>query len=161
MFDIGNMLVNKNKSLAWQRGIDMMQYILSPCGTGLLTNEADKDDRSLVFKHANKKRKNYIPEKDRAKLERRISKVSALLQDADNPKTMKMSAELNGIIQIYSGRIATNNDFHLLLSTDTWLGEETAKLVANWLRTHNLTVVIHRQTDLQTSEISSFQNLNC
>ncbi len=134
-----------------------MRYILSPCGTSLLTNGADKDERSLVFKYANKKRKDDIPDNDREKLEGRIRQVFALLQDADTQKATKMSAELNGIIQIYSGRIATNNDFHLLLSTDTWLGEETAKLVANWLQSHNLTVVIHRQTDLQTSEISSFQ----
>ncbi len=135
----------------------MMQYILSPCGTSLLTNEADKDERSLVFKYANKKHKEDIPDEDRAKLESLISKVSAPLQNAGNRKAMKMSAELNGIIQIYSGRIETSNDFHLLLSTDTWLGEETAKLVKSWLQRHNLTAVIHRQTDLQTSEISSFQ----
>ena len=135
----------------------MMKYILSPCGTSLLTNKAEQSERSLVFKYANKKCKDDIPEADRAILQSLITKVSELLKDADNQKAMRMSAELNGIIQIHNGRIAKNNDLHLLLSTDTWLGEETAKLVKSWLERHNLIVMIHRQTDLQTSEISSFQ----
>ncbi len=143
----------------------IMKYILSPCGTSLLTNKANTDERSLVFKYANEKRKEDIPKKDRIKLEKLINNVSNSLQKANNQEARRMSAELNGIIQIYNGKIKnkvknetkTNHDFHLLLSTDTWLGEETAKLVKSWLEHHNLTVVIHRQIDLQTSEISSFQ----
>ena len=41
------------------------KYILSPCGTSLLTNQADRAEREIVFKYANKKDKNEIPENDR------------------------------------------------------------------------------------------------
>jgi putative CRISPR-associated protein (TIGR02619 family) len=44
-----------------------------------------------------------------------------------------------------------------LLSTDTWLGEEAAKLVAKWLDNHNLRVEVRRQADLQTSDLAAFQ----
>ena len=87
-----------------------------------------------------------------------IDKVSTSLNTADNESAMKMSAELNGIIKIYNGKITNNGDFHFLLSADAWVGEETAKIVKNWLEHHNgLIVTIHRQTDLQTADISAFQ----
>jgi len=134
------------------------KYILSPCGTSLLTNQADKDERGLIFKYANKKNRDEIVENDRNKLENLIVKVSDSLKTTDNENAMKMSAELNGIIKIYNGKITNGGDFHFLLSTDTWLGEETAKLVKSWLEHHNgLIVIIHRQTDLQTADISAFQ----
>ncbi len=134
-----------------------MKFILSPCGTSLLTNKASGDERCLVFKYANNKNREDIPEPDRTKLENLINNVSKFLKQANVQEASKMSAELNGIIQIYNGKITSNNDFHLLLSTDTWLGEETAKLVKSWLEQYNLTVVVHRQKDLQTSEILPFQ----
>jgi putative CRISPR-associated protein (TIGR02619 family) len=141
----------------------MKKYILSPCGTSLLTNQADQNERGLVFKYANKKKKEEIAKNDRNKLEKLIKKVSDSLKTANNEKASKMSAELNGIIKIYNGEITNNNDSHLLLSTDTWLGEETAKLVKNWLesksesKSKRMDVSIHRQSDLQTADISAFQ----
>jgi putative CRISPR-associated protein (TIGR02619 family) len=135
-----------------------MKYILSPCGTSLLTNQADPNERKLVFQYANKKTSDLITDDDRKKLIALISKVSELLKKADCEQAAKMSAELNGIIKIYDNQINNSGaDFHFLLSTDTWLGEETANLVKSWLDNHHLTVVIHRQTDLQTAELDTFQ----
>ena len=134
------------------------RYILSPCGTSLLTNRADRDERVVVFKHANKKNKEEIEKEDREKLESLIKKVSNSLANADNTEAKRMSAELNGIIEIYDGEISGHGgDFHRLLSTDTWLGEETAKLVEAWLTRKGLTADYRRQRDLQTADISAFQ----
>lgn len=136
------------------------KYILSPCGTSLLTNQVkDNEERKLVFNYANEKSKDNIPHNDKDKLEKLIQSISTMIDNADYQQAAKMSAELNGIIKIYGGSIPENNDFHLLLSTDTWLGEETAKLVEKWLKSKNkkMTVSIHRQTDLQTKDMSAFQ----
>ena len=137
------------------------RYILSPCGTSLLTNHAKNDQRKLVFTHANAKSKDEVPRDDKVKLETLINNVSSAIDNAGYEEIKKMSAELNGIIKIYGGFIpSSNQDYHYLLSTDTWLGEETAKLVEKWLKSQNknTTVVINRQKDLQTKDLSSFQS---
>ncbi len=135
----------------------MKKYILSPCGTSLLTNSAPVEHKSLIFKNANKKSKAEVDEKTRNILENLISEVSEKLRKADNQTAARMSAELNSIIKIYEGRVEGKEDFHLLLSTDTWLGEETARLVRLWLEARGMTVDVHRQVDLQTEELTSFQ----
>ena len=138
----------------------MKQYILSPCGTSLLTNYAkDNNERALIRFYANEKNKNNVPSNDRDQLERLIDSISAKLEQADYQVAIKMSAELNGIVNLYKGTIPSSGDFHLLLSTDTWLGEETAKLVKMWLLTksQHLIVDVYRHTDLQTEEICAFQ----
>jgi putative CRISPR-associated protein (TIGR02619 family) len=137
------------------------QYILSPCGTSLLTNQAqDNEERKLVFKCANEESKNNLSDDDRIRLEKLIARVSAKIDEANYQEASKMSAEINGIIKIYHGSLPKNGDIHFLLSTDTWLGEETAKLVEKWLlsKNRNFITIVHRHLDLQTKEISAFQS---
>lgn len=71
-----------------------------------------------------------------------------------------MSAELNALIKFYDGQypLSVVRDYHLLLCTDTWLGEAAAHLVATWLRQHGCNnVEVRRQKDLQTAQINAFQ----
>ena len=136
----------------------MKRFILSPCGTSLLTNQVDKSEKKLVFKYANEKCKKDIPAQDRARLEALMTKAqTALLQVSNYEMAARMSAELNGIIQVYGGKIDSKGDFHLLLSTDTWLGEQAARMVCKWLKQHGLCADIHRQGGLQTRDIEAFQ----
>ena len=138
----------------------MKRFVLSPCGTSLLTNQAGREYKDIVSKNANKKGKDEVPENDRRKLEELISKVAESLRIASLEEAAAMSAELNGITKIYQGDARkSNGDFHFLLSTDTWLGEETAKMVKDWLEnwSKGLAVEIYRQKDLQTEDISAFQ----
>lgn len=135
-------------------------FILSSCGTSILTNQAiNKQERDVVFQYANKKSEDEIPLPERSTLKQLISTTMEKLETANDQTAAAMSAELNGIIQIYQGSIPENSDFHFLLSTDTWLGEETAKLVQKWLKSKNSKFIIqvHRHTDLQTADISAFQ----
>ncbi len=76
-----------------------MNYILSPCGTSLITNQANKDEHRLIFKHANKKYRKEISEDDRKKLQLLLNNVESSLKNAKNEDAVKMSAELNGIIK--------------------------------------------------------------
>lgn len=135
-----------------------LSYILSPCGTSLLTNAAGKN-RKLIFKYANFKNENDIPDNDKAQLRKVIELVKKQLFAANNQEAEKMSAEVNGILKIYSAGLTQRRDYHFLLCTDTFLGETTGKLVSEWLtsKNKNLQVEVHRHTDLQTNDIDSFQ----
>ncbi len=132
-------------------------FVLSPCGTSLLTNQADETERKLVGKYANTKQPEQILQEDRAKLELLATRARAKLMSADLDLASKISAELNGIIKLYSGQLGNSQDYHLLLCTDTWLGEITATSIGEWLRDKGFIVEIKRQVDLQTEDITSFQ----
>lgn len=135
----------------------MRKFVLSPCGTSLLTNASNSDERRLVTKYANAK--NIEDAIDKDALEKRINTVKNNLLNASIDDAKKMSAELNGIISLYSGHIlpSSSQDYHVLLCTDTWLGEQTANLVESWLKKYHLTTEIRRQVDLQTNNLESFQ----
>ena len=132
-------------------------FVLSPCGTSLLTNQADNTERMLVSKYANFKDAKDVPTEDRTILEDLIKRVEEKVISADLELASRMSAELNGIIKLYQGKFNSNHDEHNLLCTDTWLGETTAKLVEYWLKSRVNIVNINRQKHLQTKDIESFQ----
>ncbi|WP_435182705.1 putative CRISPR-associated protein [Cylindrospermopsis raciborskii G7] len=133
-------------------------FVFSPCGTSLLTNQADQEERALVTKYANTKHIEEIPPEDSLKLQSLAKKVEEKLASADLELAGKMSAELNGIIKLYNGKLEKKEDIHYLLCTDTWLGEQTATLVKQWLEEKGLKNVWKiRQKDLQTKDIESFQ----
>jgi putative CRISPR-associated protein (TIGR02619 family) len=133
-------------------------FILSPCGTSLLTNQANSEQRKLMGKYANYLNLGDIPEADGNSLNSLIEEVNTKIEKADMNEAAKMSAELNGIVKLYGGQKKPSQDYHLLLCTDTWLGETTANLVAEWLKNKNVIVEVKRQKDLQTKDIIAFQS---
>ncbi|HKJ32728.1 MAG TPA: putative CRISPR-associated protein [Balneolales bacterium] len=132
-------------------------FMLSPCGTSLLTNGADRDLQFLIRKYANSIKEDKIPANDLAILKKRIKDIANKLTDADTNLVKKMSAELNGILMFYDNYPSNKQDQHYLLSTDTWLGEQTAKLVKKWLTKNGCQTEVRRQKDLNTSDILTFQ----
>ncbi|PSB58760.1 putative CRISPR-associated protein [Chamaesiphon polymorphus] len=132
-------------------------FVLSPCGTSLLTNQVSDIERKLVSKYANAKQKQEIPTEDLQQLEDLIVRVAERVKSADFQLATRMSAELNAIIKLYNGQIARNSDLHKLICTDTWLGETTANFVASWLGDRGLNAEVIRQVDLQTRDINAFQ----
>ncbi len=134
-------------------------FILSPCGTSLLTNTAGHEDKKLIFAHSNASVIDEIPPAEQKKLETIIAKAEKGLNTADLDRASTLSAEINGIMAIYNRRIppAPSMDFHLLLCTDTWLGRETGRLVEQWLKRYKFTVDVRSQKDLQTRDITAFQ----
>ena len=54
---------------------------------------------------------------------------------------------------------ADPRDHHVLLCTDTWLGEQTGAIVEGWLRANGFQLVeVRRQADLQTKNLQLFQS---
>ena len=70
-------------------------FMLSPCGTSVLTNLANDQERKLVFKYANAKEQHEIPSENQAVLVGLIEKAKSKIHQADLIEAMKMSAELN------------------------------------------------------------------
>lgn len=135
----------------------MKKLILSPCGTSLLTNKSSEEERLLINKHANTKEIENI--KEQSLLQKRIQTVKERLLECSLEEAKKLSAELNGIINIYDSIIPKDEsqDYHILLCTDTWLGEQTANLVKLWLDKYNIVTEIRKQQDLQTNNLESFK----
>lgn len=136
----------------------MPSLILSPCGTSLLTNQAG-EDRRLVTRYSNAKAAEDIPAEDRARLEQVIGRARETLLASDAQAVIRLSAELNAITRFYDGQPRQGaQDQHILVCTDTWLGETTAQLVGAWLEAQGInSVQVHRQADLRTLAIDEFQ----
>jgi CRISPR/Cas system-associated protein Csm6 len=136
----------------------MPLFVLSPCGTSLLTNKSTDEERKLVGKYANCTNREEVSAEHMSVLAALIDRVTETVSTADIEQAARISAELNAITKIYNGQITNNGDYHCLICTDTWLGETTASLVAKWLRDRGLTVEVKRQVDLQTRDIDAFQS---
>lgn len=136
-----------------------MRYVLSPCGTSLLTNQAEGKQKKLCSDYANVKDTSRIPAEDRAELESIIARAEGALEEAGVEEAARLSAEINGISGIYGKRFDTaKGDVHVLLCTDTWLGGVTGRLVAQWLKGQGVAYAETKVVpDLRTDKLKTFQ----
>lgn len=134
--------------------------IISPCGASLFFNYARVSRNSalssILRKNANMNEPE-IPPDDIERLKTAESEIRRTLQESNIQKVSDLSSELNGIIRFYNGQISRNQDHHLLISTDTWLGRTSCRMVKDWLREKKLSAEILKQKDLQTGDMESFQ----
>jgi putative CRISPR-associated protein (TIGR02619 family) len=131
--------------------------MLSPCGTSLFTNLAGNDERTLLRKYANAP-KSVIEKRELNQLEHIIDHARNQLLDSNFQDVCKHSAELNAISRYYDmGQTINQQDIHILLASDTWLGKQTAHLVKEWLSQHVNDVRIKEQKDLITNNLMQFQ----
>lgn len=132
-------------------------YILSLCGISLITNTVQSLGSKLrVFDYANEKRRPAGEVGD--EFDRILEDAKKRLLAAPPHDAATLSAELNALVKFYKGNLKRPQDYHLLLCTDTWLGEQAAQLIGEWLKTQGfVNVEVRRQTDLQTQEVNSFQ----
>ncbi len=133
--------------------------IVSTCGTSLFTNQVQDELRKLLTKYANAVSAEQIPTEVRELIEPHIQKRREELVDRREPAIlMALSAELNGLLRWYHGRFpARAPDHHVLLCTDTWLGENGARIIADILQQAGLGAEVYRVKDLQTEELPGFQ----
>src|SRR5690606_36620821 len=121
--------------------------LVSTCGTSLLTNGANTEDRAWLTKSAND------VEVDAARLAPIISARREGLKAADEPTRRKMSAELNGIGAVID-RYQPKQLLHVLVHTDTALGRATAGLVQEAVGNQSLLV---SAGGLRTNSLASFR----
>ncbi len=132
--------------------------IVSTCGTSLLTNNVDSELRNLLTNCANQSRAEDVPTEQRQCIQQHLdTRRGGLVQEADLKHIMDLSAELNGVIRFYNGNPGATCDQHVLLATDTWLGEATAGIVANVLERYGHWVEVKRVKDLRTDDPDNFR----
>ncbi len=140
--------------------------ILTPCGTSLLTN-CYREKTGIIYKYANKQSREDIERVSKEDLkiidytlEMARKKLLSGSEGASYEEARRLSAEINGILGIYGGYIPKRKDYHWLLSTDTYLGRETAKMIEEWLRLKSENISVNRtsQKDLQTENLIYFQS---
>jgi putative CRISPR-associated protein (TIGR02619 family) len=142
---------------------DRPAWVLSPCGTSVLTNQPGDEDglRKLLGTHANAADPSNIPDEDADRIRDHIEKCGRSLADASPTEAIRLSAELNGICRFYGGqprpRPSGRPDEHVLLTTDTWLGRECGRLIGDWLEGQGMSVRIENANDLKTDDLLGFR----
>ncbi len=137
-----------------------MRYIVSSCGTSLLTNLArESGSTSLINQYANKKRLDDIPQEAQVQLQSLLQSARQRLGAEKRVEELRrLSAEINGLTRLYSHGLPTGNDIHFLIASDTWIGQQTADCLRTWLESLGQTAQIAPITDLSTDDLATFQS---
>ncbi len=133
------------------------KLIISPCGTSILTNGASSQEREILIKNANTK-EGKIAQEDKHLISARIDQIEKEVKTFSLDNAKEKSAELNSLIQFYNSDLNRPQDHHILIKTDTYLGEQTAKLIGEFLKRYKIAVEILDIKDLQTKNLNSFQS---
>lgn len=143
---------------SWEFVMSKPCLIVSTCGTSLLTNKVSGDLRNMLTNYANQSDAEDVPAEPRLHIQQHLdARRSELARETDINRLMDLSAELNGLIRLYGGNPGAARDQHVLLATDTWLGESTARMVADVLDRYGHPVEIRRVRDLRTDDPDSFR----
>lgn len=139
---------------------DKPRVIVSTCGTSILTNESDNERRRLINGLANCQEGDITPENKQA-LEQHIQERQQILEEAsDSNQIKKLSAEINGILT-YHGDLKSANgmpDQHILITSDTYLGQRVGEIIESWMHSRGLAVNIWRPSGLVTNDRDSFRD---
>lgn len=135
----------------------MKNVIVSTCGTSLFTANATTEIRKLMTNHANAKLASDIPAKDFETIKNHVSGCLEELVSLTCIDTLcRCSAEINGLASFY-GRSLTGQDHHILMATDTWLGEQSAQAIASVLQRYGQSTEIKRVSDLRTDNLPAYR----
>ncbi|MCC6644093.1 MAG: hypothetical protein IT374_00775 [Polyangiaceae bacterium] len=124
--------------------------IVSTCGTSLLTNGATDEDRRWLTSITNRRN---LDGDDARRLAALVSARRQTLAGADEPTRRRMTAEINGIDAVLSKNYAPGPVFHVLVYTDTAVGEATAEIVGDALGGATKVTA----PGLRTSDLGSFR----
>lgn len=132
--------------------------LVTPCGTSILTNNSERTVQTLLFKYTNAPTLEAIPIEERTLIADRVAAVRALMENAAETGAAEQSAELYSLLKFYEGKIERGADVIFLLCTDTYLGEQAASIVQEWLLKHGVAVIKERRKDLRTDDLLLFQS---
>jgi putative CRISPR-associated protein (TIGR02619 family) len=135
--------------------------LISTCGTSLLKNTLGQEkidglSQSALTQLSNRVSEESIPDDSRSSLAEFLHTTRQGLQDMDIEKAAKASAELNGLSKV-SGALS-KQALHYFITTDTYLGKQTAELVAAWLQERGENVQIQTIKGLTTRDSTSFMD---
>lgn len=131
------------------------RLVISTCGTSPLTANADQALRKLLVEFANAKAA-QVPPHVRQSLISAVERCRQFLEKADADGLAQCSAELNSLVKFYNGRLQ-GTDHHILIASDTWLGDETSHLVRGVLERYGHVVEEKTFTGLRTDDLQKFR----
>lgn len=127
--------------------------LLSTCGTSTLTNEASGEVRKWLTSIANA---STLSDSDALKLREHTAERLARLLKANQVERRLASAELNGIGAVLDCRESPRVQ-HLLVHTDTIVGQAAAELVQKTLAQDGSSVEMLTAPGLRTDDAASFR----
>jgi putative CRISPR-associated protein (TIGR02619 family) len=135
--------------------------LISTCGISLLTNILRQEkmnglDSRTLSSLSNKVDLEDIPENSQADLAELFETTRQRLLVMDIDEAAQASAELNGLSRV-DGALS-KRAMHYFISTDTYVGKQTADLVATWLKEHGANVQIQTIKGLTTRDSTSFMD---
>lgn len=136
--------------------MNMSRLILSPCGTSSLTNNTPDHLRKLLLSTSDLREK-ALSDNQYEEIECHIETRRAELLQSDLLMAKRLSAELNGILT-FCEDIIDPQDQHILLSTDTYQGQQTALLIETWLREKGAKVYTQSISDLSVGDPELFRS---
>lgn len=135
----------------------MPNLIVSTCGTSIFSGSADQNLRKVLVDCANAKAVSDIPPAVLPELQAHLQHRSSELVQATNIHILaERSAELSCLGALY-GNTLRGNDHHILLATDTWLGEQAAQTLAGVLQQHGHSTEVKRCSDLRTDDLGAYR----
>ena len=138
----------------------MAAFILSTCGTSILTNGVDNELRKSIIKYTNKSDWSEIPQEVATELKLHFKKREEELLAATNDDILKLSAELNGLLtwQAQDDYQADKQDVYALLATDTVFGKQTAHIIQSWLEKKGYQVTLIESSGVNTGNLAQFRS---
>lgn len=107
------------------------KIIFSTIGTSIITNRS-KDKITLINQYSNEKEEANIPKELKNLI---FNLKDILINEIKNSKNIeketlkKWSAEINGLLNIYENYAQNPQDFHYLITTDTYLGKIVSEII--------------------------------
>lgn len=129
----------------------MTQYILSTCGTSLLTNGASPTVLRLLLATADRPAEGLTAD-DRRTINRRLAEARSHLTVADGDEAAAATAELTALRALERASAAGRSRYHLLVYSDTFQGTAVARVLAQWLRQRGEAVNLLTATGLRPGE---------
>jgi putative CRISPR-associated protein (TIGR02619 family) len=132
----------------------MPHLIVSTCGTSLLTADATSEVRKLLTDHANARDPSNVPAAVRNHV---TARLATFAQAGDLASLRAQSAELAGLIAFYGGKTLQGKDHHVLVATDTFMGEQGAQAIKAVLERHGHSAEVKRCSDLRTDDLGAYR----
>jgi putative CRISPR-associated protein (TIGR02619 family) len=150
----------RNEETLTEKKMKKLRVFVSPCGTSLLTNQVDSQLRQKLATTANYKETDFTKEEKEEIWQHIQQRKQKILDLSDLSKVKEISAELNGILTYYQDKIPKRTgrpDYHYLLISDTYQGEQVGEIIKSWLENQELMVVIVKIPDLATKNRDNFR----
>lgn len=143
-----------------------MRFIVSTIGTSTLTNSINRENQDeaknwgrILGMSANLK-EDELSDEAKQVMKTLAERAQEKLSQNDVATNRRASAELNGIYGIYGGSfLRHSNDQHYLICTDTAQGQQTGKLIKDFLTNNGFsTVHIVTPAKLSTKDTNAFSD---